>query len=120
MLGFRVVTLSAGNAVVEGEVHEAHHNQAGHLHGGYLCSIADTAMGIAHHAALPDGERGVTVEMKINFLRPFQSGRLRASARMIKTGRTLSLLECDVKDSEGRLVAWACSTYMALKPASGD
>jgi len=120
MLGFRVVTLSSGKAVVEAEVHEAHHNPAGWLHGGYLCSIADTAMGMAHHASLPEGMRGVTVEMKINFLRPFHSGRLRASARMIKAGKTLSLLESDITDSEGRLVAWACSTYMALKPdASG-
>jgi acyl-CoA thioesterase len=119
-LGFRVVHLAPGEAVVEGEVDESHHNPAGRLHGGYLCSIADTAMGMAHWASLTEGIGSTTVEMKINFLRPFFGGRLRATARMVKSGRTLSLLESEVMDAENKLVAWASSTYMALHPDNGD
>lgn len=120
MLGFRVTHLESGEAVVEGEVNESHHNPAGRLHGGYVCSIADTAMGMAHWASVRDRAGSTTVEMKINFLRPFFAGKLRAKARMVKSGRTLSLLECEVTDEEGRLVAWASSTYMALYPPHSD
>lgn len=120
MLGFRVTHLESGEAVVEGEVNESHHNPAGRLHGGYVCSIADTAMGMAHWASVRDRAGSTTVEMKINFLRPFFAGKLRAKARMVKSGRTLSLLECEVTDEEGRLVAWASSTYMALFPPHSD
>jgi acyl-CoA thioesterase len=119
-LGFRVTHLESGEAVVEGDVNESHHNPAGRLHGGYVCSIADTAMGMAHWASVRNRAGSTTVEMKINFLRPFFAGRLRAKARMVKSGRTLSLLECEVTDEEGRLIAWASSTYMALHPAETD
>jgi hypothetical protein len=43
------------------------------LHGGVLCSIADSAMGIAHASTLTDGETDTTLELKITFLRPVWS-----------------------------------------------
>ena len=87
----------------------------GTLHGGVICDVADAAMGVAYASTLGDGESFTTIELKINFLRPFKTGTLVASARVVKGGRTIGLTECDVTDREGRLVARAMSTCMTLR-----
>ena len=87
----------------------------GTLHGGVLCDIADAAMGMALASLLDEGESFTTLELKINFLRPFWSGRLRAVGRVVRPGRTISLAECDVLDDQERLVARASSTCMTLR-----
>ncbi len=69
---------------------------------------------------LADGEAGATVEVKINFLRPTWHTRLRAEARTVQHGDTLSLLECNVCDADGRLVARAMATMMRLAKGAGE
>jgi uncharacterized protein (TIGR00369 family) len=115
MLGFRLVSVAPGEAVVEIQTTPAHANPMGTLHGGVLCAIADTAMGIAHATTLDDGEAGTTLELKINFLRPVWSDTLRAVGKVVKLGRTVSLVECDVFDTKDRLVSRSSSTYMTLR-----
>ena len=114
-LGFRVTAVGKGEATVEMDTNSAHHNPMGSLHGGVLCSIADTAMGFAHSSTLDDGETSTTLELHINFLRPVWDAKLRAVGRVIKAGRTISLIECDVFDEKARLVARASSTCMTLR-----
>ena len=62
-----------------------------------------------------EGETFTTLELKINFLRPFWTGKLFAEARMVKDGRTIGLVECNVTDTQQRLVARAASTCMTLR-----
>jgi uncharacterized protein (TIGR00369 family) len=113
-LGFRVERLEAGSAAVTIDADDRHANVMGVTHGGLLFALADTAVGLAHLGLLADGDAGTTVEMKINFLRPVWRTRLRAEAHTVQHGRTLSLLECDVRDSNGCLVARALATMMRL------
>jgi uncharacterized protein (TIGR00369 family) len=72
-------------------------------------------MGYAYAATLAEGETFTTVELKINFLRAVRKGTLTAEARVVKAGRTLGYVECDVKDQSGKLVARAASTCMKLQ-----
>jgi uncharacterized protein (TIGR00369 family) len=90
-------------------------NPMGTLHGGILCDIADAAMGIAYASNLEDGESFTTLELKINFLKPVWNARLRATGRVIKQGRTVGMVECDITDEEGKLVARATSTCLTLR-----
>ena len=94
---------------------ERHANPMGTLHGGVLCDIADAAMGMAYAASLGEGETFTTLELKINFLRPFWTGRLTAVGRLVKGGRTIGLVECDVTDEKNGLVARSSSTCMTLR-----
>jgi uncharacterized protein (TIGR00369 family) len=87
----------------------------GTLHGGILCDIADAAMGIAYASNLNEGESFTTLELKINFLRPVWRARLLATGRVVKQGRTLGLVECDITDERGTLVARATSTCLTLR-----
>ncbi len=115
LIGFRLVSAQPGEAVVELEANERHANPMGTLHGGILCDIADAAMGIAYACTLEDGETFTTLEMKINFLKPVWKARLRAMARVVKQGRTIGMVECDVTDEKQGLVARASSTCMTLR-----
>jgi uncharacterized protein (TIGR00369 family) len=117
LLGMGLVSVEPGQAVLEYGIDEKHANSMGTLHGGVLCAIADTAMGVAFYTVLSEEESLTTLELKINFLKPVWNGKLIASARVVKRGKTTGLVECDVLDEKNQLIARASSTYMAI---SGD
>jgi uncharacterized protein (TIGR00369 family) len=120
LVGFRPTSVGEGKAVFELQAGPQHANPMGTLHGGVLCDVADAAMGVAYASTLGEGESFTTLELKINFLRPFWNGTLTATARVVKSGRTIGLTECDVTDPEGRLIARAMSTCMTLREKSSE
>jgi uncharacterized protein (TIGR00369 family) len=120
LIGFDVVSVEPGESVVELQATEVHRNPMGTLHGGILCDIADAAMGIAYASKLNEGESFTTLELKINFLKPIWNARLRATGRVVKQGRTVGMVECDVTDEKGSLVARATGTCMTLRGAEAE
>ena len=115
LIGIEVERAEGGETVMTMVAEERHANPMGTLHGGILCDIADAAMGMAYFSTLEPGESFATLELKINFLRPFWTGRLVARGRVVSRGRTVGMAECDVEDDQGRLVAKATSTCMTLR-----
>ena len=115
-IGMRLVAVGDGEATWELDVDlERHANPMGTVHGGVLCDVADAAMGVAYASLLGEGESFTTLELKINFLKPARSGRLVARGRVVRAGRTIGLVESDVVDETGSLVARASSTCMTLR-----
>jgi uncharacterized protein (TIGR00369 family) len=115
LLGLKLLQAENGMAVVEFVADERYANPAGTLHGGVLCDIADAAMGFAYYTTLAADESLTTLELKINFLRPVWKATLRAKARVVRAGRFVGFVECDVLDEQQRLVARASSTCMTLR-----
>jgi uncharacterized protein (TIGR00369 family) len=115
LIGFTLSAVAPGEAVIELVAGRQHANPMGTLHGGVLCDIADAAMGIAYASTLAEGETFATLELKINFLKPVWTGKLRAVARIVKRGKTVCLLECDITEEHQSLVARASSTCMTLR-----
>jgi uncharacterized protein (TIGR00369 family) len=115
LLGLTITSRGTGRATVEFEASERYANPMGTLHGGVLCDLADAAMGVAYLSTLAEGETGTTIELKINFLRPVWNGKLRAEGRMVRAGKVVGLVECDIFDQQQRLVARASSTCMTLR-----
>jgi len=115
LIGFRLTAIEPGEATIEFEAGDTHANPMGTLHGGVLCDIADAAMGCAFAATLDEGESFTTLELKINFLKPIWNARLKATGKVVKRGRVIGLVECDVTDEGGSLVARASSTCMVLR-----
>ena len=115
LIGLEVERMADGETVMSLVAEERHSNPMGTLHGGILCDLADAAMGMAYHSTLEEGESFTTLELKINFLRPFWTGRLVARARVVSRGRTVGMTECDVEDEQGRLIARATSTCLTLR-----
>jgi len=120
LIGMRLESFAAGEALVVLDATAAHANPMGTVQGGILAAVADAAMGWAFMTNLGENESYTTLEMKINFLRPVWAGRLEARGRVKSAGRNVSLVECDVM-SGGKLVAHGVSTSMTLrgKQASG-
>jgi len=114
LIGFQVSAFGGGEAVVELYSGPQHYNPIGTAHGGVLCDIADAAMGVAFASTLDADQSFTTLELKINFLRPVWESRLQAKARVISRGMTVGLIECDVMDANGRLMARASSTCLVL------
>jgi len=115
LVGMRIVEAEPGRTVFELEAGPQHANPMGTLHGGILADVADAAMGSAYASRLDEGESFTTLELKLNFLRPFWSGPLVATAETVGGGRTVGLVSCRIVDEQGRLVAYATSTCMTLR-----
>jgi uncharacterized protein (TIGR00369 family) len=115
LLGFTLTSIAPGRATMELDADERLANPMGTLHGGVLCDLADAAMGMAYAAGLERGETFTTLELKINFMKPVWRAHLRAEGKVVKRGRTVGLVECDVFDDKGSLVARASSTCMTLR-----
>jgi uncharacterized protein (TIGR00369 family) len=115
LIGVVVEHVENGESVATMIAEERHSNPMGTIHGGILCDLADAAMGMAFYSTLAEGESFTTLELKINFLRPFWTGRLVARGRVVSRGRTVGMTECDVEDEQGRLIARASSTCLTLR-----
>jgi uncharacterized protein (TIGR00369 family) len=112
--GFQLAKADRGRAVFRMPVLELHKQAHRVVHGGVLAMLADTAGGFAAFLAAPPGSRVVTIELKINFLEPVEHGEVKADARVLRQGKTTSVVDCDVTDQDGRLVSKALMTFSVM------
>ena len=118
-LGARIAESEPGRVVLELQAGPQHRHGGGVVQGGVITQIADAAMGMSLATLQEDGMWNTTIELKINFLRPVVEGRLRAVGRVVEIKQTLMFSEADVLDEQGRLVARASSTCMAVPEGQG-
>jgi uncharacterized protein (TIGR00369 family) len=117
LIGFEAKDIADGRATVTLAAGPQHANPMGTLHGGVLCDIADAAMGIAFASTLAAEESFTTVELKINFFRPVWEAQLRAEGKVVRRGRSVGYIECEISDERGQLIAKAASTCLVLRGA---
>ena len=70
--------------------------QNGYLHAGIITTIADSAAGYAAFTLMPAGASVLSVEFKVNLLRPASGEMFLARAEVIKAGKTLTVVRADV------------------------
>jgi uncharacterized protein (TIGR00369 family) len=122
-LGARIVTVEPGLCVIEMTYAPGVSQQQGYFHGGAIGAIADNAAGYAAYSLMPAGSEILTVEYKINLVRPALPPTLRAEGRVLRAGKTLTICRADVyhmkEGGAGELEACALlqSTLMRLEPA---
>ncbi|MEI3611286.1 PaaI family thioesterase [Pseudogracilibacillus sp. SO30301A] len=82
-----------------------------------IASLVDAAVGDALRSQVEKGMGGVTVEMKVNYLRPAVGETLIAKGRVVKQGKSKSLIvgEAVIENDQGEEVAIGLATYM-MKP----
>ena len=91
--------------------------QNGYLHAGIVTTIADSACGYAAYTLMPPNAAVLSVEFKVNLLRPAKGQEFLAVAEVLKPGRTLTVVRADVfanPKSERALVATMLGTMMCL------
>lgn len=113
---FRLVRAERGRVVFRMRVQDLHKQIYRVVHGGVVAMLADTAGGFASFLAAPKGSRVATIEMKINFLEAVEHGEITADARVLRIGKTTSVVDCNVTDQDGRLVGKALMTFSVRRP----
>jgi uncharacterized protein (TIGR00369 family) len=92
--------------------------QNGYLHAGIVTTIVDSACGYAAYTLMPEGADVLSVEFKMNMVRPARGQKFVARAEVIKPGRTLTVARGDVfgVDEAGKeeLIATMLATLICL------
>src|SRR3954469_22907180 len=104
--GMRLTEATPQDVGVELDWREDLCTAGGVLHGGALMSLADTAGAVCAFLNLPAGAKGTTtIESKTNLLAAVRGGTVTATSYPIHAGRTLVVVETDVRNADGRLVS---------------
>ncbi|HEY8268493.1 MAG TPA: PaaI family thioesterase [Xanthobacteraceae bacterium] len=120
-IGARIAALTPGRCEVEMPFRADLCQQHGYLHGGVVTAIAANAAGYAALTLMPANSSVLGVEYKINLLEAPKGERFIARGAVIKSGRTLNVVECDVEAEQGgklRLVARMLATMMCVEGRS--
>jgi uncharacterized protein (TIGR00369 family) len=114
LMGFVPIEVEPGRMVFQGIPGPQHYNPIGSVHGGWIATLLDSALGCAVHSMLPAGKGYTTVELKINILRPVrtETGPVRVEGKIIHIGRQTGVSEARLTDSSGKLLAWASTTCL--------
>jgi acyl-CoA thioesterase len=113
LVGFSVTERSDKQCVTALTLEEKHLNPNGVVHGGVLYTLADTGMGGALMAALPEGHYCATIEIKIAYFRPAKEGTVRCVTELVHLGRRTASLESRL-ELGGKTLARAYGTFMIL------
>ncbi len=109
-IGGEVVELGEGSAKLAFAIRPHHMQHLGVVHGGAIATLADHCGWYAVISQLDAGYTSVTIELKINYLRPASGERLFAEARVINRTRRTAFAVVEIYVSEV-LVAYATATY---------
>ncbi|HJS93004.1 MAG TPA: PaaI family thioesterase [Solirubrobacteraceae bacterium] len=88
----------------------------GALHGGALMSLADNLGGVCAYLNLPAGAGTATISSSTNFLRGVREGAVTATARPLRVGRTVIVVQTEVRDEAGRLVTQTTQAQAVIGP----
>jgi len=113
LFGFDVESVHDGRAIFRFDVRPKHKQIHGVVHGGILAALADTAAAIAAYTVIPRGTEIATLELNINYLEPVPGGRVKADARVLRSGRNFIVTECEIFNETGSLAAKALLTFSA-------
>jgi len=118
LLDMKIVAIREGEAEISMPVDpEKHTNLYSTLHGGAVASLADTAMGIA---CATMGNRVVTIDLNINYIRNAAANDLvHAVGKVIHCGRQTMVVEAEMLDRSGKLVAKSRGTFMVIGKLEG-
>jgi uncharacterized protein (TIGR00369 family) len=115
LLGLSLESLEKGRVIFSMRVKPRHKQLHGVVHGGVLATLADTVSAIAAYTTVPKGTQIATVEMKINFLEAVPGGKIKAEAKVLRTGRNFVVTECEIYLEDGTLAAKALLTFGAAR-----
>lgn len=121
-LGATLVTVAPGCVEIALRPNPAISQQHGFVHAGAVSAIADSAAGYAALSMMPTDRGVLTTEFKINLVAPATGDRILARGKVVKSGRTLTLVQAEVfaeGDGRQRLIALLTATMMSVEDRAG-
>lgn len=113
-LGLELGDVANGQASVHLRVRDELLQNQGVVHGGAVASLIDTASAFAVLSQIDVNERVTTTDLTIHYLRPVTTGRMTATARIVRGGRRLFVLSVEVTNEAEVLLATAVTTYIKI------
>jgi len=114
LVGIELGEMRSGEANLHLDIRDELKQNQGVVHGGAVASLIDTAAAFAVVTRLESGEHVTTTDLTIHYLRPITSGRITATARIVRGGRRLLVISVEVTNSQQVLVATAVTGYIKL------
>jgi uncharacterized protein (TIGR00369 family) len=112
-----ITEVERGRVLFEGLPSTRFYNPLGTVHGGWIATLLDSAMGCAVHATLAAGETYATVDMAISLVRAVteRTGKLRCEGKIVHVGGRIATAEGRVWDGTDTLIAHGTETCLILK-----
>lgn len=120
-LGATIASVAPGEVVLELPFRQEHTQQHGFLHAGVVTTVMDSACGYAALTLMDPGAAVLSVEFKVNLLAPARGERFRATGRVVRAGRNVTVVtgEFHVLGAENSLVAIMTGTMMSVRDRPG-
>lgn len=120
-LDFTIVSVSKGVAVFQGTPLAQHLNPLGTIHGGWVATMLDSALGCSVHTMMPPGRAYTTAELSVNYVKGLtpKVQRVRAEGKVIHCGRQLATAEARLVGADGTLYAHATTTCLVFEIPPG-
>jgi 1,4-dihydroxy-2-naphthoyl-CoA hydrolase len=115
MLGIEITAASAEAVVGRLRWREELCTVGGLVHGGALIALADHLGAICALLNLPADAGTATISSSTNFLRPVSAGEIIATSRPLRVGRTVIVVQTELRDGEGRPVAQVVQAQAVLE-----
>ena len=116
-LDFTLLLVSRGVAVFQGTPLAQHLNPLGTIHGGWIATVLDSALGCSVHTMMPPGRAYTTAELGVNYVKGLtpKVQRVRAEGKVIHCGRQLATAEARLVGPDGTLYAHATTTCLVFE-----
>ena len=116
LVDIELIEIDRGRIVFSARPQEFHYNLGGVAHGGFACTLLDSALGLAVTSLLPAGRSCTTLDLQVRFIRPLtrETGLVRCEAKVLHVGKTIGTAEASITDSAGRLCAHATTACAIL------
>jgi uncharacterized protein (TIGR00369 family) len=117
-VGARLASVERGQVTIEWLFNNNLTQQHGFLHAGVVAAVVDSACGYAALTMMPPGVAVLSVEFKVNLLKPAAGSQFRAIGKVIRAGRTLTVCSGEVVaqlDGKETVIAIMQATMMAVR-----
>ncbi|RZL64700.1 MAG: PaaI family thioesterase [Variovorax sp.] len=116
-LDFSLIEVAPGRAVFQGTPLARHLNPLGTIHGGWVATLLDSALGCTIHTMMPPGRGYTTAELGVNYVKGLtpKVQRVRAEGKVIHCGRQLATAEARLFSADGTLFAHATTTCLVFE-----
>lgn len=114
LIGLKEVELKEGISRIELPVKEKLFQRRGTVHGGVIASMIDASIGAAIRSLLSENQSAVTVEMKLNYIRPGVGRLLIGKGKVTNFGKKLAIGEAKILNDDDKLIASGMATFMIL------
>ncbi|MEQ3679918.1 PaaI family thioesterase [Pseudophaeobacter sp.] len=116
-VGTRTVTVKPDWGLVELELSDWHQNGIPTVHGGVLLTLLDHACGasLTYGSERSLGTAAVTLSLSASFLKASKGGKLFATGRCVRRGRSIAFCEAEVEDETGAVIARATGSFKMMK-----